>query len=133
MVFPRVERAEITLHGHRFSYRRAGSGPLLVLLHGIAGSSATWEAVMPWLSERHTVIAPDLLGHGESSKPVSKETRAVVDRLTRYVPLRTEIESCWLRPEHRRADTWLAHENINEVMLATSLEPEGFVKLGSGA
>jgi pimeloyl-ACP methyl ester carboxylesterase len=64
-----MERAEISLHGHRFSYRSAGSGPLLVLLHGIAGSSATWEAVIPWLSERHTVIAPDLLGHGESSKP----------------------------------------------------------------
>ena len=64
-----MERLEITLHGHRFSYRSAGSGPLLVLLHGIAGSSATWEEAIPRLSERHTVIAPDLLGHGESSKP----------------------------------------------------------------
>jgi pimeloyl-ACP methyl ester carboxylesterase len=64
-----MERAEISVHGHRFIYRRAGSGPILVLLHGIAGSSATWEDVIPWLSERHTVIAPDLLGHGESSKP----------------------------------------------------------------
>jgi pimeloyl-ACP methyl ester carboxylesterase len=64
-----MERAEITLHGHRFSYRSAGHGPLLVLLHGIAGSSATWGEVIPWLAERHTVIAPDLLGHGESSKP----------------------------------------------------------------
>ena len=64
-----MEPVEITLHGHRFSYRSAGSGPLLVLLHGIAGSSATWEDVIPWLSERHTVIAPDLLGHGDSSKP----------------------------------------------------------------
>jgi pimeloyl-ACP methyl ester carboxylesterase len=64
-----MEPVEITLHGHRFSYRSAGSGPLLVLLHGIAGSSATWEDVIPWLSERHTVIAPDLLGHGHSSKP----------------------------------------------------------------
>jgi pimeloyl-ACP methyl ester carboxylesterase len=64
-----MERAEITLHGHRFSYRSAGSGPLVVLLHGIAGSSATWEDVIPGLSERHTIIAPDLLGHGESSKP----------------------------------------------------------------
>jgi pimeloyl-ACP methyl ester carboxylesterase len=57
------------LHGHQFSYRRAGSGPLLVLLHGIAGTSATWEDVMLRLGERHTVIAPDFLGHGESSKP----------------------------------------------------------------
>jgi pimeloyl-ACP methyl ester carboxylesterase len=64
-----MERSEIVLHGHRVRYRRAGRGPLLVLLHGIAGSSATWEDVFPWLSQRHTVLAPDLLGHGESSKP----------------------------------------------------------------
>jgi pimeloyl-ACP methyl ester carboxylesterase len=64
-----MERAEIILHGHRFSYRRAGTGPLLVLLHGIAGSSATWNDVIPRLSDRHAVIAPDLLGHGDSSKP----------------------------------------------------------------
>jgi pimeloyl-ACP methyl ester carboxylesterase len=64
-----MERAEIIIHGHRFSYRRAGNGPLLVLLHGIAGSSATWDDVIPRLTGRHTVIAPDLLGHGDSSKP----------------------------------------------------------------
>jgi pimeloyl-ACP methyl ester carboxylesterase len=64
-----MEKSEITLHGHRLSYRTAGHGPLLVLLHGIAGSAATWEDAIPRLSEHHTVIAPDLLGHGESSKP----------------------------------------------------------------
>ena len=64
-----MERLEIRLHGHRVSYRIAGRGPLLVLLHGIAGTSATWETVIPRFSERHTVIAPDLLGHGESGKP----------------------------------------------------------------
>jgi len=62
--------SEITLHGQRFSYRIEGKGPLLVLLHGIAGSSATWNGVIPRLSQRHTVLAPDLLGHGESAKPV---------------------------------------------------------------
>ena len=64
-----MERSEIVLHGHRFSYRSTGRGSLLVLLHGIAGSSATWEEVMRRLGEQHAVIAPDLLGHGESSKP----------------------------------------------------------------
>ena len=65
----RVEPREITLHGHRVSYRAAGNGPLLVLIHGIAGSSATWEEVLPALAERYTVVAPDLLGHGLSAKP----------------------------------------------------------------
>ncbi len=64
-----LEPREIILHGHRVSYRTAGSGPLLVLLHGIAGSSATWEDVLPGLAEGCTVVAPDLLGHGQSAKP----------------------------------------------------------------
>ena len=39
------------------------------MIHGIAGSSGTWVPVMPLLAEQYTVIAPDLLGHGESAKP----------------------------------------------------------------
>jgi pimeloyl-ACP methyl ester carboxylesterase len=57
------------LHGHRVAYRHAGSGPVLVLIHGITSSSATWTRVMPYLARRFTVIAPDLIGHGESAKP----------------------------------------------------------------
>jgi pimeloyl-ACP methyl ester carboxylesterase len=41
----------------------------LLLVHGMAGSSATWNAVLPSLAEHYTVVAPDLLGHGESAKP----------------------------------------------------------------
>src|SRR5918997_2622250 len=57
------------VHGHEVAYRAAGDGPVLVLVHGIAGSSNTWSPVMPLLAEDYTVIAPDLLGHGESAKP----------------------------------------------------------------
>jgi pimeloyl-ACP methyl ester carboxylesterase len=64
-----LEREEIVLHGHRVSYRQAGWGPVVVLIHGITGSSLTWEEVMEPLAERYTVVAPDLLGHGESAKP----------------------------------------------------------------
>src|SRR4051812_19770458 len=60
---------EIKLHGHRVTYRRGGSGPALLLLHGVTDSSATWEGVAPALAERFTLIAPDLLGHGESATP----------------------------------------------------------------
>jgi pimeloyl-ACP methyl ester carboxylesterase len=59
----------VRIHGHDVSYRMAGEGPAIVLIHGIAGSSTTWRAVMPSLAERYTVIAPDLLGHGQSAKP----------------------------------------------------------------
>jgi len=64
-----VQPAEIRLHGHRVSYRIGGSGPLLVLVHGITSSSQNWEPVLPLLAERFTVVAPDLLGHGASAKP----------------------------------------------------------------
>ena len=63
------ELKELTLHGHRVAYRSAGSGPAIVLVHGITSTSATWERVMPYLAARFTVIAPDLLGHGQSAKP----------------------------------------------------------------
>lgn len=46
-----------------------GSGPAVLLIHGIGDSSATWLDVMPKLAERYTVIAPDLLGHGSSDRP----------------------------------------------------------------
>ena len=64
-----LELKEIELHGHRVAYRSAGSGPAIVLVHGITSTSATWERVMPYLATRFTVIAPDLIGHGESAKP----------------------------------------------------------------
>lgn len=57
------------VHGYRRAYRLAGEGPPLVLIHGIGDSSATWAEVIPDLARGHTVIAPDLLGHGASDKP----------------------------------------------------------------
>ena len=57
------------VHGYRRAFRMAGSGPVLVLLHGIGDSSATWADLIPDLARHHTVIAPDLLGHGASDKP----------------------------------------------------------------
>jgi len=60
---------QIELHGHPVTYHRMGKGPAVLLVHGITSSSRTWREVMPALAERHTVIAPDLLGHGRSAKP----------------------------------------------------------------
>jgi len=59
----------IVVHGHRRAYRRTGSGPALLLLHGLGRDSSTWLPVMSRLAEHFTVIAPDLLGHGASDKP----------------------------------------------------------------
>ena len=59
----------LDLHGQRVAYREAGAGEALLLIHGMAGSSATWRAVLPQLSKKYRVVAPDLFGHGESAKP----------------------------------------------------------------
>lgn len=66
--FPAIAKAETELYGHRVAYRIGGSGPLLVLIHGITSSSATWDLVLPRLARHYTVLAPDLLGHGHSDK-----------------------------------------------------------------
>lgn len=58
-----------TVHGYQRAYRMAGSGPALLLIHGIGDESGSWAPVLPALAERYTVIAPDLLGHGSSDKP----------------------------------------------------------------
>jgi pimeloyl-ACP methyl ester carboxylesterase len=63
------ELREARLHGHPIFYRSGGAGPVVVLVHGITSTSATWANVIPYLAEHCTVIAPDLLGHGESAKP----------------------------------------------------------------
>jgi pimeloyl-ACP methyl ester carboxylesterase len=59
----------ITLHGDRVAYRDEGAGEVLLLVHGMGGSSNTWSGVIPLLAKKYRVIAPDLLGHGESDKP----------------------------------------------------------------
>lgn len=69
-----MEKHSVQLHGHRIVYLIGGEDPahkrpVLLLIHGMAGSSATWREVATVLAQRFTVVAPDLPGHGESDKP----------------------------------------------------------------
>ncbi len=66
---PPFDAWEIDLHGHQVVYRTAGSGPPVVLVHGMVNSSWHWRAVAERLAARYTVIAPDLIGHGDSATP----------------------------------------------------------------
>jgi pimeloyl-ACP methyl ester carboxylesterase len=65
----RHEVEYLTIHGHRRAFVRTGSGPVLLLLHGLGADHTTWEPVIDQLARRYTVVAPDLLGHGQSAKP----------------------------------------------------------------
>ena len=60
---------QIELHGRRVIYRVAGAGPPIVLIHGMLNSSSHWQAVALNLARDYTVIAPDLIGHGDSAAP----------------------------------------------------------------
>jgi pimeloyl-ACP methyl ester carboxylesterase len=66
---PRQVTESRMVHGHKRAFLRAGSGPAVLLLHGIGNNCQTWSGVVDRLAESHTVIAPDLLGHGNSDKP----------------------------------------------------------------
>ena len=63
-----VPLESVELHGRRLAYRRIGSGPVLLLVHGITNSSASWRPVIRRLADAgFTVVAPDLPGHGARS------------------------------------------------------------------
>ncbi len=67
----------------------------------------------------------------QSNAATSPAVRTQLQALMRYAPLGEQIESFWLDPAHRSASTWFEHLDINEVMLATRLVPDGFLALGS--
>ena len=64
-----AELKYLDLYGERLAYVDEGQGEVLLLLHGMAGSSETWRSVVRPLSRNFRVVAPDLLGHGGSDKP----------------------------------------------------------------
>ncbi len=67
---PQVPEVQyLTIHGHERAFVKMGTGPALLLLHGLGCDHTTWQPVISALARRYTVIAPDLLGHGRSAKP----------------------------------------------------------------
>ncbi len=71
----------VSIHGHQIGYRRGGEGPVLLLLHGIAGSSLTWVPAMRLMQDDYAVLAPDFLGHGAPEKPLGDYSLGVAQHL----------------------------------------------------
>src|SRR6266480_590769 len=67
----RIEDRFANVNGVRLHYLIAGKGDPVILLHGFAETSHMWRPLVPELAKSHAVIAPDLLGFGQSSKPAS--------------------------------------------------------------
>jgi pimeloyl-ACP methyl ester carboxylesterase len=64
-----VVQGWMPLTGGAISYTKAGTGPAVLLIHGLGGTRRTWRHLIPGLARTHTVIAPDLPGHGLSDPP----------------------------------------------------------------
>jgi hypothetical protein len=75
----------------------------------------------------------EILENDAFARRLDASAQASLAELEQYVPLATEIEAFWALPYHRQVPTWVEHADINDVMLATSLEPEGFLALGSSS
>ncbi len=90
-----IEDHWITLDGGRMRYLRTGSGPALLLMHGLLGYSFSWRHALPVLAEQATVHAVDMLGVGFSDRPqgIDCHLRASADRLLRFLDA-VNVESC---------------------------------------
>jgi pimeloyl-ACP methyl ester carboxylesterase len=82
-----VEECWMEIDGARMRYLRAGSGPALILLHGLLGYSFSWRYTMPALAPYATVYAPDMLGAGFSDRPAGLDhsLRGTARRLLRFI------------------------------------------------
>jgi pimeloyl-ACP methyl ester carboxylesterase len=82
-----VEECWMEIDGARMRYLRAGSGPALILLHGLLGYSFSWRFVMPALAAQATVYAPDMIGAGFSDRSfgIDYSMRATAERLLRFI------------------------------------------------
>lgn len=91
-----VRRRTALIHGYRRAYRIGGSGPVLLLIHGMADNSSTFEPLLERLAEDYTVIAPDLLGHGGSDRPRADYSLAAFTNAMRDLLLYLNIERATL-------------------------------------
>jgi pimeloyl-ACP methyl ester carboxylesterase len=80
-----IEECWMDFSGARMRYLRAGSGPALILLHGLLGYSFSWRYTMPALAPYATVYAPDMLGAGFSDRPkIDHSMRATALRVLKF-------------------------------------------------
>jgi pimeloyl-ACP methyl ester carboxylesterase len=76
---------EITVFGQKIHYVEAGSGPTVILLHGLGGSTQSWQFNVAALAEKYHVVVPDQIGFGKSDKPlVNYRIRTYVDFLDQF-------------------------------------------------
>jgi pimeloyl-ACP methyl ester carboxylesterase len=124
-----VEDRTITLDGARLRFQRAGSGPALLLVHGLLGYSFSWRYTIPALAHHATVYAPDLPGTGFSDAPPGMHCsmRACAERLLRFMDTVGIINCDLLGTSHGGAVAILAAsmapERIRRLILVDPVNP----------
>ncbi|MET4130783.1 alpha/beta fold hydrolase [Roseovarius sp. MBR-6] len=89
----------LQVEGHRIAYLDEGTGPPVLLIHGIPTSSLLWRNIIPVLARTHRVIAPDMLNYGQSDKPehadvsIAAQARLMVGVLDALGLARTDVVS----------------------------------------
>jgi pimeloyl-ACP methyl ester carboxylesterase len=124
-----VQERWINLDGARMRYLYAGSGPALLLVHGLLGYSFSWRFTIPALAQHATVYAVDLMGTGFSDRPPDLDCsfRASAQRLLRFMDA-TGIASCdLLGTSHGGAVSMmlaaLASKRIRRLILVDPVNP----------
>ena len=124
-----IEERWFVLDGHRMRYLCGGSGPPLLLLHGLLGYSFSWRFSLPLLAEKATVYAVDMPGVGFSDRPpdASGSLRAQAERLLRFMD-GVGIASCdLLGTSHGGAVAMmaaaLAPERVRSLILVAPVNP----------
>jgi hypothetical protein len=72
---------------------------------------------------------PGLIKRATCDFEIKNRLHGHMERMMQYTPLSAVIEAFWLEATNRQAESWIAHRDINMVMLATSLAPEGYLSL----
>jgi pimeloyl-ACP methyl ester carboxylesterase len=124
-----IEDHWITLQGARMRYLRSGSGPALLLLHGLLGYSFSWRYALPYLAGQSTVHAVDMLGVGFSDRPRGLDgcLRASAERLLRFLDA-VNVDACdLLGTSHGGAVAMmaaaLAPDRIRRLVLVAPVNP----------
>lgn len=121
-LFPGFGSRFIDTEAGRLFARVAGQGPPLVLLHGYPQTHVEWHRIAPALAERHTVVLPDLRGHGWSAAPRSRDGEAYTKRL-----MADDIVSLMERLGHIRFSV-VGHDRGGRVAYRLALDHPGRVE-----
>lgn len=126
---PSVEECFAMVDGYRMRYLRCGSGPALVLVHGLLGYSFSWRYALPVLAERATVYAVDMVGVGFSDRPANLDCRfrAQAQRLLLFLDTIGVVSCDLLGTSHGGAVAMmaaaLAPERIRRLILVAPANP----------